>query len=760
MASLEDRVAQLEGENSALKAALESLTKRLDSMEVNGSSAGAKKATRPKTAARRGSGNGAAAAATTTTKATRPATAKPVSASSSSKRRNSTSSVPKPLQARAKEEKEEVDDSIPANRRGNYNVGKSNIYYILPSEYTKDEKGDFPAREVKTDLTLEYCYGYNGKEAYSNLFYAKEAGKIVYSLAGTGIVANLAAKTQSHFIGHNEDILSLAVHPTQAVVATGQLDPKGKGTPYICIWNESGELVRKITYHERGIIALAFSPDGKYLASIGNDDSHTLALWNWEDEGKGKKGKLEPLVEQMVNKAPVYGVTFNPRPTADDGSELKDQYEFVTVGEKCLKVWTASNLDAKDKKARVLQSRAPSTYSKSKIVAKHFLGIAFSKDGHYFVGSDTGHIYKIKGQETLKFWHAHEGAVSALSATADGIVSGGEDGKIKLWGEDGKEQSVIELADAKKDSSPHSFDFKDGKLLVGLGSNVIQEVDLASGAANKLMDGHSDEVWALAAHPTQPVAVTGAHDKTVRVWNYSTKSMLDDKVLSVKSKVRAAQFSEDGKYLVLGMWDGKVAVIDYDAWTVVFNKKFAKETVDSVTFSPDGSHVAVGSWDQCIYLISVPEGEVKHTIKGHTSSVLMVNYSADGKYLMSNSRDYEVLFWSTATGKRVNKTETADTKWSAWNCFLGWAVQGIWEGAGDGTDINTVDRSKDERSLAAGDDFGCVRLFTYPALAKNSPVKSYPGHSSFVTCVRFTPNSEYLFSTGGNDCGVFQWRHQ
>jgi len=36
----------------------------------------------------------------------------------------------------------------------------------------------------------------------------------------------------------------------------------------------------------------------------------------------------------------------------------------------------------------------------------------------------------------------------------------------------------------------------------------------------------------------------------------------------------------------------------------------------------------------------------------------------------------------------------------------------------------------------------------------------YGGHSSHVTCVRFSHDDSYVISTGGNDMAVFQWRYR
>jgi WD40 repeat protein len=95
---------------------------------------------------------------------------------------------------------------------------------------------------------------------------------------------NPNTKEQRYFLGHNEDIVSLAVHPNKKIAATGQRDPKGHGLPYICVWDIATckELARLEQAHERAIPALAFSPDGKHLISVGDDDAHTAKIWDWE----------------------------------------------------------------------------------------------------------------------------------------------------------------------------------------------------------------------------------------------------------------------------------------------------------------------------------------------------------------------------------------------------------------------------------------------------------------------------------------------
>jgi echinoderm microtubule-associated protein-like 6 len=56
------------------------------------------------------------------------------------------------------------------------------------------------------------------------------------------------------------------------------------------------------------------------------------------------------------------------------------------------------------------------------------------------------------------------------------------------------------------------------------------------------------------------------------------------------------------------------------------------------------------------------------------------------------------------------------------------------------------------------DDFGKIKLFKYPCPLENSGYYKYSGHTSFVTNVRFTYDSSYVISVGGDELSIFQWR--
>lgn len=55
-----------------------------------------------------------------------------------------------------------------------------------------------------------------------------------------------------------------------------------------------------------------------------------------------------------------------------------------------------------------------------------------------------------------------------------------------------------------------------------------------------------------------------------------------------------------------------------------------------------------------------------------------------------------------------------DTEWATNKCTISFTTAGIWPENADGTDVNNCDRSHGGNLLATGDDFGKIKLYSYP----------------------------------------------
>lgn len=138
-----------------------------------------------------------------------------------------------------------------------------------------------------------------------------------------------------------------------------------------------------------------------------------------------------------------------------------------------------------------------------------------------------------------------------------------------------------------------------------------------------------------------------------------------------------------------------------------------------------------------------------------------LDWSKDGRVIQSTCGAYEILYWDVKSGAQMRSTYDSvevNTDWHSWTCTLGFPVMGIWPLYTDGTDVNSAELAKDGKTLVTGDDFGKVKLFSYPCVVREAPSREYGGHSSHVMNTRFTGDGKWLISVGGHDSSVFQWR--
>ena len=62
----------------------------------------------------------------------------------------------------------------------------------------------------------------------------------------------------------------------------------------------------------------------------------------------------------------------------------------------------------------------------------------------------------------------------------------------------------------------------------------------------------------------------------------------------------------------------------------------------------------------------------------------------------------------------VNSSSLRDMEWATQSCLLSFNTIGVWPETIDGTDLNCCAKSNDQKLIATGDDFGKIKLYTYP----------------------------------------------
>ena len=603
-----------------------------------------------------------------------------------------------------------------------------------PSGFKADEDGD---KKPDAELTLDFAYGYRAQDCRSNLSYGDSSTEIVYHVAGIGIKYDLETKRQLFNLRHSDDVVCCTVHPEGHTVATGEIgaDPK------IVIWdsNSGSTLAVCEGYHTRGVGLLQFSADGKLLYSVGMDDDHSVAVYGADPDSN---------LGQLIAKA--------------KGSRAKmlalssfGERDFCTAGKREVKFWSCDPIKgAISSKKGLFGKKAKNTTC----VSCCYLG------PDCVTGQADGSLYLWKGRNASVVRREHSKCVNTLSEWGNGLASGGKDGLVILWSESLVKKRVFNVADFSNSAinvEVRSVCCMEQKVLLGLYSSEIFELDLATGKDRALLGGHfGGELWGLDANPTTSNAVSVGDDGTLCVWD--TKKCERTGVASLGGKARAVSYNHDGTFIAVGMYSGNVIVYQESKGGLVkkADVKIAKDWIQCLKYSPDGSMLAVGSHDNNIYLVETRTNTRRKVCKGHSSFITHLDWSGDSKFLQSNCGAYELLFWSSKDGKQVkNPSSLKDVMWHTWTCVLGWPVQGIWGSSGrGGNDIDAC--AKVGGHLVVGSDDGKVSLCRFPCLQNSSGRKEYSGHSSHVTNITAGFEAKKVFSAGGRDRSILQWSIQ
>eukprot|EP00873_Tetraselmis_striata_P042208 jgi/Tetstr1/462472/TSEL_007468.t1 len=706
-------------------------------------------------------------------------------------------------------------------RRNPYKAGEP-ATYVGEILYPQCRKGVFPPSDwdpsiadrsamlPDIELELDFVYGYSGlQNTAPNLFYLSP-DEVIYYTAGVGVKYNKTSNTQCFFRHHDDDVNCLAYSPRRQLAATGQVGPVGRSVPKVCVWDpfirrpdgsvDSEARRQEMSQHyvlefpkaDRGIVAVAFSPDGNKIATVAMDNSHTMYIWDISKGTKKKQRQLEDRGDALAWCKTMQGA---PPATFDVVWSPFDPDTLLTYGLKYIKFYKLTRESGKvEIKAAAgrfgnpnkVAAKQPNQNAKKTvhtITAACFLSattvVTGNRDGEICTWKklkdstwalmETAAAHQKGSKERCVDGSRDYSGVRVLRLRDDGTVllSGGADGLVMMWGVDKGGLSALirvmpvvlpsQLQDGEEPPKIVSLDCVPGSdvFMVGTKGCDIFEVD---NDPEMLIEGHSADVYGLSMSPSHPhIFATAAESSKVGIWDISRRRNI--RLIETARIARSVAWSPNGGHLAIGCKDGGLQVLEfYPAMRQVFWGHDTHSSIDELKYSPCGQFLAVASHDQCIYVYNVSKGYSKvGRCVGHSSSVIHLDWSADSAVIQSSDTAKELLYFSSRTCKQVKENQR-DTVWASWSTVQGFSVMGIWKNTSDTTDINACHRSPCGKYLVAADDSGVIRLYNYPCVIEKAPSRDYFGHSSHVMNVRFSPDGKYVTSVGGHDRAVFQWR--
>ncbi len=281
--------------------------------------------------------------------------------------------------------------------------------------------------------------------------------------------------------GHSETVFSVAYSPDGRYLASGSKDKTIK------IWEvATGKGLRTLTGHSGVVLSVAYSPDGRYLAS-GSQDK-TIKIW------EVATGKVRTLTGHYMT---FWSVAYSP-----DG-----RYLASGSSDKTIKIWEV----ATGKELRTLTGHSMTVWS-----------VAYSPDGRYLASGSldkTIKIWEVATETELRTLTGHSHAVLSVAYSPDGryLASGIGDGAIKIW----EVATVRELRTPTRHSEVvRSVAYSpDGRYLAsGSQDKTIKIWEVATGNELRTLTGHSETVFSVAYSPDGRYLASGSVDKTIKIW--------------------------------------------------------------------------------------------------------------------------------------------------------------------------------------------------------------------------------------------------
>ena len=400
------------------------------------------------------------------------------------------------------------------------------------------------------------------------------------------------------------------------------------------LWNiDTGELYQTFTNKQQQLLSVAFSPDGQTVASGGDDctsnclRNSTINLWNVHTN------KCRTLHQK--NGFAINWLVFHPHENL-----------LACIDESAFSLWDT----AKEKLLYTLDN-SDSKYQMG--------GVGFDPTGETLVSSYSDGTIKIcnaRTGETLKTWEGHTEQVLLVSFSGDGqrIISVSKDDTIKIWNAQTQECLKTAKIDVK---GIHIIEFLPQKnILATYDKNrmLLKLWNVDTEKCLKAWQGRSKNIATIAISPNARIVASCSADRTIILWDSNGKLI---STWRLNRRAVGVRFSPNGQTLVGWTEDGIIELWDVETGKHQKTLKHSLRKMPlNVKYNPDGKLLA--SYDitgNLIIVWDVKTGEKLTSINAgsHHENIAL---NRDGQYLAVSRYDWSkentiIEIWNVSTGK-------------------------------------------------------------------------------------------------------------
>eukprot|EP01033_Poteriospumella_lacustris_P003879 gene3879-2759_t len=506
------------------------------------------------------------------------------------------------------------------------------------------------------------------------------------------------------------------MHPNRQIVASGE----DGANPEVVVWDSENlqVLFRTKGHHQNGISKLAFAPNGLTLLSLDNNELKTLIVHNWQDGTLIFKDTLE-------GKFTPCGLILNK----------------TTIVSTCdTKIW----FWVKYSEGYI---RRNGVFPKNKAEEAIVTMIPTANGENVIAGTIVGRLMMWVGINCVRVVKAHSSAVLCLSLCHEGFLSAGKDARIRMWSNTLEPKFLFDVS--RFGTMPIimgvSMSIDATSILFGNQGADAFEISAIDGSdlrGGPVIKSHAfGTINDLDTHPSKFEYATVGFDRTVRVIDMKTKTLLKLATLDVQG--RAVAYSPLGDVLAVAT-DNQTStssvfvILNEETLQIIHSARDSKHSATVLKYSPEGDTLAVGIEDGSIYLYSVNDDyELIARCSRHTRAITAIDFSKDGEFLRSNSIDGELYYFNVDDGEyQSNISSMRDVLWATQHCVFSWHTKGIHTHPTDrevttscaipppdpgsvtdaAPDANNQSIGRAQQKLVCGSSLGQLRAFAYPAV--------------------------------------------
>ncbi|MHC0068244.1 nSTAND1 domain-containing NTPase [Nostoc sp. UIC 10890] len=329
----------------------------------------------------------------------------------------------------------------------------------------------------------------------------------------------------------------------------------------------------------------------------------------------------------------------------------------------------------------------------------------------------------------------HQGSVNSVAINGDGqtIVSGGDDGTVRIWN-------------------------RNGQLLA------------------QPLKGHKNFVSSVAISSDGQTIVSGGRDGTVRIWNRNGQPLAQP-LKGHKSFVSSVAISTDGQTIVSGGRDGTVRIWNRNGQPLTQALKGHKSFVSSIAISTDGQTIVSAGYEGTVRMWNRNGQPLAQLFKGNQDNVIFVAISTSGQTILTRSLNGPVRMWNG--NGQILGTPFRDNEHDLHSIVISTDGQTIVSGGrNDGTiriwnrngqplaqpfkghqlkdlqnAVISVAISSDGQTIVSGGRDGTVRIWNRNGQPLATTLR---GHKNIVSSVAISTDGQTIFS-GGYDGTIRIW---